>query len=427
VAAEPTDSIFYVYKDYLGSLLTFVLDGDETDATTKYEQSFDAWGRYRSAEDWGYDDIQGRPRWMYRGYTGHEHLYGVDNLGTGRLFLNGIQAHDAFNLINMNGRLYDPVNGRMLSVDNYVQEGLGSQGYNRYTYAGNNPLKYTDPSGEFVFFILPQIGWSKNGGLHIGLEIGIGTPGALSASVTVGYSFKSKVWDASIQGSALGFYAGYGTGGAFAGYGYRYGGFSGGLTWSEGNGFGVGLSIGATGNNGVGGSFGVSWSQNGGYDASIGVSYAYKGDTNKPRTQAITQPKNDNGGTRRNKEIALGKSKYDLLAFNINESVGLGSENSYQSICNLEFENCREIAYNDAAKDFFDSVWDNTLKGAAVGAGVGWVGGPILEGVTITSGAAVGGGTAFFLRGYFSYKGYSLALEKCKIEQIKCFEDRKKN
>ena len=63
------------------------------------------------------------------GYTGHEHL-----------------PH--FALINMNGRMYDPVLGRMLSPDNYVQNPNNAQNYNRYTYVLNNPLKYTDPSGE---------------------------------------------------------------------------------------------------------------------------------------------------------------------------------------------------------------------------------------------------------------------------------------
>lgn len=57
----------------------------------------------------------------------------------------------------MNGRMYDPLNGRMLSADNYVQGGLGTQGYNRYSYAGNNPLKFTDPSGEFVQYIIGGI------------------------------------------------------------------------------------------------------------------------------------------------------------------------------------------------------------------------------------------------------------------------------
>jgi hypothetical protein len=34
----------------------------------------------------------------------------------------------------------------MLSPDNYTQG--GSQGENRYSYVLNNPLKYSDPSGE---------------------------------------------------------------------------------------------------------------------------------------------------------------------------------------------------------------------------------------------------------------------------------------
>ncbi len=49
----------------------------------------------------------------------------------------------------MNGRLYDPVIGRMLSPDNYVQDVTNTQSYNRYSYANNNPLKYTDPTGWF--------------------------------------------------------------------------------------------------------------------------------------------------------------------------------------------------------------------------------------------------------------------------------------
>lgn len=49
-----------------------------------------------------------------------------------------------FNLINMNGRVYDPVLGWFLSPDKYVQEGDNSQNYNSYSYCLNNPLKYAD-------------------------------------------------------------------------------------------------------------------------------------------------------------------------------------------------------------------------------------------------------------------------------------------
>src|SRR5262249_45340184 len=48
----------------------------------------------------------------------------------------------------MNGRCYDPKLGMMLSPDNEVQAADYSPSYNRYSYCLNNPLKYTDPSGE---------------------------------------------------------------------------------------------------------------------------------------------------------------------------------------------------------------------------------------------------------------------------------------
>ncbi|MBW8331041.1 MAG: hypothetical protein K0M40_03390 [Prolixibacteraceae bacterium] len=50
-------------------------------------------------------------------------------------------------MVNMNGRLYDPLVGRFLSVDPYIQDPGFTQEYNRYSYCLNNPLRYTDPSG----------------------------------------------------------------------------------------------------------------------------------------------------------------------------------------------------------------------------------------------------------------------------------------
>ncbi|MDD4217020.1 MAG: hypothetical protein PHZ24_06770, partial [Bacteroidales bacterium] len=56
----------------------------------------------------------------------------------------------AFVFISENGRLYDPVIARVLSPDNNVQNPNNPQSYNRYSYCYNNPLKFTDPDGEFV-------------------------------------------------------------------------------------------------------------------------------------------------------------------------------------------------------------------------------------------------------------------------------------
>jgi RHS repeat-associated protein len=120
------DNTYFTYKDHLGSIVTLT----DENAAVFFEQSFDAWGRYRNTDNWTYDNITEAPSWL-RGYTGHEHL-------------------EVFALINMNGRMYDPVLGRMLRPDNFVQDPLFSQSYNRYSYAWNNPLSYTDPDGEFV-------------------------------------------------------------------------------------------------------------------------------------------------------------------------------------------------------------------------------------------------------------------------------------
>ena len=49
-----------------------------------------------------------------------------------------------------NFSLYDPALCRMLSPDNYITNPRNPQAYNRYTYCLNNPLKYTDPSGNYV-------------------------------------------------------------------------------------------------------------------------------------------------------------------------------------------------------------------------------------------------------------------------------------
>jgi RHS repeat-associated protein len=45
-------------------------------------------------------------------------------------------------------RYYDPKLGRFIQPDNLVPTPFSSQGYNRYAYVLNNPLKYADPSGN---------------------------------------------------------------------------------------------------------------------------------------------------------------------------------------------------------------------------------------------------------------------------------------
>ena len=120
------ESINYIHKDNLGSWSVIT----DEDGRVLWKLSFDAWGNMRDPEKWE-DDADEMSMLYDRGFTGHEHLCG-------------------FGLINMNGRLYDPLISMMLSPDNNIQMPQSSQNFNRYSYCLNNPLKYNDPSGEFV-------------------------------------------------------------------------------------------------------------------------------------------------------------------------------------------------------------------------------------------------------------------------------------
>jgi RHS repeat-associated protein len=139
-------NLYYVFKDHLGSILKLT----DENGTKIAEQSFDAWGANRNPVDWTYDFTThppiANPYWLIRGFTGHEHL-------------------PQFSLINMNGRVYDPKVARVLSDDDNVDDGTNAQAYNRYSYCINNPLKYTDPSGE-------DFGWDDALVLGVGFLFG---------------------------------------------------------------------------------------------------------------------------------------------------------------------------------------------------------------------------------------------------------------
>jgi RHS repeat-associated protein len=119
-----TQSYFYLHRDYQGSILAI------TNATglVQEKRMFDAWGGILKIQNGAGINLT-KLTFFDRGYTGHEHLEGVG-------------------LINMNARLYDPKLHRFLQPDNFIQDPNNTQNYNRYAYCINNPLKYTDITGN---------------------------------------------------------------------------------------------------------------------------------------------------------------------------------------------------------------------------------------------------------------------------------------
>jgi len=169
------DTIFYIHEDHPGSFDVI----SNPDGTVKERYNYDPCvvrqsiakveGRRRNPSDWSYDNVSSS-FYIDRGFTGHEH-------------------RDQFGLINMlseaksrslqasgNGRVYDPLMAMFLSPDNFVQSPDLTQNFNRYTYCLNNPLKFSDPSGNnymqllemayegnFINYYGPEPGGGGNG------------------------------------------------------------------------------------------------------------------------------------------------------------------------------------------------------------------------------------------------------------------------
>ena len=139
------------------------------------ELSYDAWGRRRDPANWDYyPALTDANAWHPIGFTGQEHL-------------------DLFEMVNMDGRMYDPVLGRFMSADPYVQAPDYSQSLNRYAYCLNNPLSLFDPSGYSWF----GKNWKSLLTATVGIAVTVVTAGS-----------GSSLWVAMYAGAAGGAAAG---------------------------------------------------------------------------------------------------------------------------------------------------------------------------------------------------------------------------
>src|SRR5882724_5116926 len=114
----------YFHKDHLGSIVALT---DETGAAVQ-RVSYDVWGKIRYATG-APDSTNSIASQTTRAFIGEERLADVG-------------------LVHLNARVYDPVVGHFTSADGMVESPYSTQGWNRYAYAGNNPISFTDPSGR---------------------------------------------------------------------------------------------------------------------------------------------------------------------------------------------------------------------------------------------------------------------------------------
>lgn len=143
-----TDSVEhnYLHRDHLGSV-TAISDQSglfQSGSQVKIKvQSYDVWGNNRVTSD--INQVLPLPSLGNLTYTGQE---SVPEVG----------------LIHMNGRVYDPILGKMLSADPTIPDPSVSISYNRYAYVNNNPMRYSDPTGFNPADVAPIETIEINGG-----------------------------------------------------------------------------------------------------------------------------------------------------------------------------------------------------------------------------------------------------------------------
>ena len=199
----------YLHKDHLGSIQTI------TDENGKVVErlSFNSWGERRDPLSW-LPTLPPRSS-IDRGFTGHEHL-------------------DEVSLIHMNGRVFDPLIGRFVSADPFVQSPKDLQSLNRYSYVRNNPLSFTDPSGFFLRGFFRSVGRFLRKALPIAAAVAAAyfTGGFLSSAMLANIPALSctvalSSYSAAIVGAVSG--AGAGLASSVVGSVVRGGGFGAGF------------------------------------------------------------------------------------------------------------------------------------------------------------------------------------------------------
>lgn len=114
-------TLYWTHVDRQGSEVAL----SDSDGNLGEVLAYDPWGKRRSISG---TTTEGDGVVDDHGYTGHEML---DQLG----------------LVHMNGRVYDPLLGRFISADPFIQTPENGQSYNRYSYVWNDPVNMTDPTG----------------------------------------------------------------------------------------------------------------------------------------------------------------------------------------------------------------------------------------------------------------------------------------
>ncbi|MGI6251157.1 MAG: RHS repeat-associated core domain-containing protein [Anaerolineaceae bacterium] len=126
IAMKKNGVVSCIYGDQLGSVSAVA----DSDGNLISETLYHPWGTTRYAQGISPTDY---------GYTGQ--------MKEGDIYF-------------YNARWYDPQLGRFMQADSIVPPTQGTQGFDRYAYINNNPMRYTDPTGHCPLLWFQLVRWS---------------------------------------------------------------------------------------------------------------------------------------------------------------------------------------------------------------------------------------------------------------------------
>ena len=121
VAMRQGSTFYWLFSDHLGSTSKVA----NSSGALQSQQLYTAWGQTR------YTSGTLPTRYTYTG----QYTYATTS------------AND-FGMIYYGARFYDNSLGRFVSPDSIIPTGQGVQGWDRFAFVNNNPVRYTDPSGH---------------------------------------------------------------------------------------------------------------------------------------------------------------------------------------------------------------------------------------------------------------------------------------
>ncbi|MBY0418560.1 MAG: hypothetical protein K2W88_10935, partial [Pararheinheimera sp.] len=173
--------VYYLHKDQQGSTTAIT----DLNGNTVQQLMYDPWGKQYVVNT---SLLTYTSPATSKGYTGHEMV-------------------NDFVVIHMGGRTYNPVLGRFMQADPFIQAPTDLQSFNRYSYVMNNPMSMTDPSG---YSWLSKT-WKKWGKVIVAAVVSYYTFGAVSGLLLNSggmCALSLTVGQAALAGAAAGFVGG---------------------------------------------------------------------------------------------------------------------------------------------------------------------------------------------------------------------------